>query len=325
MPLESASTFFPDRRQFLQILLATATSTAISCTSRPTYKYNEGFLADPRFNTGAELERLVMTGDSVDYDRTSVDKLVLSSREAFMNLPVEEWKERLPEGKVTILYPAAGIHIMPLQLGYRIMRQIPKVSEVEFIYTEIDPNVKTGFRQQLAILEGLGLVKNLNITTQNYPVNPGRFRFLDTVPEETTYSFDAVDPSGMPHMIRVVYALNRSGADLFRPEYAKKANIFISHDSDSYSAGKAMVRSALKIDDRYQSEHDVILMSEPEYVFGMLFGMFPTEKSTAFPNKIRLVKGSYGCDGSSQCMLMYLDKDFVNSKVGQRSLSKYFR
>ena len=331
MPLES-SLLSPARRRFLQIsfspvLLAMAGN---ACAPRPIYKYDEGFLADPRFNTGGELEHLVMTSHE-DGARNSVEQLVLTSREAFMNTPVEEWKDMLPKGKVTVLYPAAGIHIMPLQLGYRIMRQDSNVDEVEFIYTEIDSNAKIGFEQQLAILEKIGLVRNINVMTKNYPDNRSiKNRFFGVVPHEMSYSFDAFEPSGKPHRITVVYALNMSGGDLFRKEYAKRADILISHDSESEGAPKEMVRAALKVEDggRYEGKNNVILLAESEYVVGFIRLIFPnlfkTAKDVDFPNRLKLVRGPYGCEGTSRLMLMYLDKDFVNSEHGQRILSKYF-
>ena len=323
--------------------LAAAASVSLvakssACTFGPRYNYNEGFLADSRFNTGGKLERLVVIdSDEGDMPRDSVDKLVLTSRQAFMNVPVSEWQDMLPEGKVTFLYPAAGVHIMPLQLGYRIMQQSAKVNEAEFIYTEVDFRTKTGFMQQLAILEKLGLVKNINSRTQ-YHLSNNSDQPLDRVPHETTYSFDAIDPSGKPHKITVVYALNMSGKNAFREEYAERASILISHDSYP-KASKEMINAALRTNEGYEGKHDVILLAEPGYVSGGILQDISALISTRhwssaedrmkenFPNQFKLIPGNYGCPAvfvSSFMLMMHLNKSFVNSELGQRSLSKYF-
>lgn len=340
MPLESRLLSTPTRREFLQFSLASLAVADSACAFGPRYNYHEGFLGDARFNTGGELERLVvMNSDEGDMPRDRVDKLVLTSRQAFMNLPVSEWQDMLPEGKVTFLYPAAGVHIMPLQLGYRIMQQFPKVNEAEFIYTEVNPRTETGFMQQLSILEKLGLVKNINSRTQYYPNNNSEpNQPLGNIPHETTYSFNAIDPGGKPHKITVVYALNMSGEDPFRKEYAERSSILISHDSYP-DASKDMVNMALKINGRYKGKHDVILLAEPDFVLGGFFQDIFDSISTRhwssantrierdFPNQTKLIQGGYGCPNPfpfSSMLMMYLNKKFVNSELGQRSLLKYF-
>lgn len=334
MPLESSLIVSPARREFLQksitpFLLAVA---AGGCNTGPAYNYNEGFLGDQRFNTGGELEYLVNSSHEANIaSRANIDQLVLASRKAFMNVPVGEWKGKLPPGKITVLYPAAGVHIMPLQLGYRIMRQDSGISEVEFIYTEVDSNSEIGFKRQLAMLEKVGLVRNINAKIKFYPDNNVNYKSSADVPHETTYSFEVLEPNGRHHRIIVIYALNRSGTDLFRKEYAQRADIVISHDSDTWNIGKDFASAAFKVDgsDRYQSQRNLILLTEPDFVIGLsptwFSNAFNTVRDRDFPNRIQAVKGRYGCEGESPFMLMmYLDKNFVNSEHGQRSLRKYF-
>lgn len=116
--------------------------------------------------------------------------------------------------KLHVLYPASGFHVAPLMTALRLMDN-GVIHEAAFIYTEIDPQ---NFGWLVDVLRlGLGDVFD-RVAVEK------KVEFSGEGSEQTI----VLSYRGQP--IRVVFALNRSGANYYRSDYLGWADLVVLHD-----------------------------------------------------------------------------------------------
>lgn len=115
---------------------------------------------------------------------------------------------------LTVLYPGSGFHIAPLLTALRLIDN-KEMEGATFIYTEIDAN---NFAWLVDVLQlGLGDVFD-HITVEKKVKFPG----------EDSEQTIVLGYKG--HPIRILFALNRSGKEYYRPEYLREADLIVIHD-----------------------------------------------------------------------------------------------
>lgn len=152
------------------------------------------------------------------FDRLPVD--ILS---ALRGLPVfdslgEKMVRLIPaiakSRKLQVLYPGSGFHVAPLLTALRLM-DAGIIDEAAYLYTEIDPS---HFAWLKHIFE-----RGLGNPFDRVTLEPKR-----EFPGEGSEQAILLDYKG--HPLRIVFALNRSGENYYRPEYLKEADLVVIHD-----------------------------------------------------------------------------------------------
>ena len=73
-----------------------------------------------------------------------------------------------PKRKITVLYPASGSHVTPLDIAHRLIQE-GLIDEAKFIFTEIDKDSLGDLRGVLLSLAKTGLYTDLSESTQIDP------------------------------------------------------------------------------------------------------------------------------------------------------------
>ncbi len=228
----------------------------------------------------------------------------------------------LNERSLTVLYPASGSHITPLDIAHLLIYE-DRIDKATFIYTEINNNelqtmknifnmlIKKGYYKQ----EEENLFTEKNFFNQNSGYSGS----------ETTFKVRFMNKP-----IILIFALNRSGEKYFREEHLSKADIFYEHDSEAnLSEHFANILKGFK-----KPRKELYLIQEDLFGYNFDASQLPLELSNAnfgrrydLLGKVITVPYGYGHKDDrfsgnldetgdyavSSAMLLYFDQTILNN------------
>lgn len=191
-------------------------------------------------------------------------------------------QEVLHQEEIKILYPAAGMHLSPLELAFEFAEHSTTLKKVEFTYTEIDDKSDKMIGS---------MVERLVIAHPNLH----NYKLVQTdISEEAhrktiTFTYKTSDQRNI--QITINYEFKMSGEDFFRKESAKESDFFISHD---IGAGESSATKAVLVFiGAFQKEWD----QKPHYLLVEYLG--PNNRRIEYEgmgNIVAVSKGhNYGC------------------------------
>lgn len=230
-------------------------------------------------------EVLVQTGLLDEFIRPEDDPRIFYHVPAFADLTMFYRDNLLEEGlaikdELTLLYPAAGSHLAPLEVALRLLKDFKNLRKVTFIYTEISESAHQRFANSLKRLQDRGLIKPLKIKgnkgfeEKTFPGEPGK---------EYVHEYE-VSAFGGAKQIVFRYAMNRSGEDIYRDEYLDEADIPISHDSldeQTYSFNKFT--------------NKIVASGDQRKAFFIEHVRNPKARYDLLPGTYRISSEAYGC------------------------------
>lgn len=201
-------------------------------------------------------------------------------------------QKKLAQGqkRVTILYPASGAHVGPLEAAFTLLKSNSTLEGVDFIYTEISDFVPARLKQNLTYLAEQGLIRDLKIK------KPKRTKTDGTA---TKYTMNVVTPHGLKN-IRIRLEMHCCKDSYFSKKAFTTADILLFHDlggTYTHDAPKLSLKMAFEAAYAYGGAPKTVWMEELRDVDGInIRSLFTTEALEDY----RVIRQKYGCRDNSK-------------------------
>jgi hypothetical protein len=219
----------------------------------------------------------------------------LRSLRFFLRMPYDKIISHLGLEKrrsIQILYPGAGVHIAPLEIGIQLQKRLPRLRSVSYIFTDVGDFSKKIEQFFVPLHPEIAIVRK---DSSRY--NKRRKR------GEIKYHLNAL---GRNITLTLAIKMSRErDHTFFRKRYAQNSDIILFHDSHAFFHKNAAIRTISMIV-RWAAEkgrnNQVVIVEK--------FKQFHPEpddpKFEDLPGSIQILKGPYGgCLTSNHDAVLY--------------------
>lgn len=201
----------------------------------------------------------------------------MRSREVFAKvagLISQELAHVIQQRRFTVLYPASGAHMAPLETFFGLIDQ-NFIDSGKLIMTEIAPAFSKTLKENLAALKEAKVI-------EDYIVSPVRCGGGSSFEETLVVTYKGKE-------IQILFAANMSDREYYRPEYFANADAIFLHDVDAGWKNNATLLSKIFKDRALQEKPQIILLENEIDSFEGL----QQNWDLTFLNHAR-IEGSYG-------------------------------